>query len=60
MDSRLYQNSNLKNTKNKPPKKKINFKLIKKNTICSLNEVEYFLCDFSRFCKYIKLYKFLK
>ena len=54
MDSKL---SNINNYKKK---KKVNFKTIKKNTICSLNEVEYFLCDFSQFCKYIKLYNFFK
>ena len=41
---------------NSQQKKKIHLKNIK----CSLNEVEYFLCDFKRFCKYIKLYKILK
>ena len=41
-------------------KKKINLKKVKKNTINSLNEVEYFLHDFKRFSNYIKLYKMLK
>ena len=40
--------------------KKINFKTLKKNTICSLIEVETFLRDFKRFSTYIKLYKILK
>jgi len=40
--------------------KKFNFKKLKKNTINSLNEVEYFLSDLKRFSNYIKLYKILK
>ena len=38
----------------------MDFKKIKKNVICSLSEVEYFLRDFKQFSKYIKLYKILK
>lgn len=46
---------------NKPPqKKKFNFKSFKKDTCTSLNDVEHFLCDFSTFVKYVKLYKLLK
>ncbi len=41
-------------------KKKLNFKKIKKNTLNSLNEVEFFLRDFKKFSNYIKLYKILK
>lgn len=44
----------------KPPKKKFDFKLYKKNTVKSLNDIEYFLNDFNRFFKYIKLYKIIK
>lgn len=43
-----------------PPKKKIDFKCLKNNTCKSLNDVEHFLCDFSSFMKYIKLYCLLK
>ena len=43
-----------------PKKKKLNFKICKKNTIKSLNEVENFLQNFGQFTKYIKLYKILK
>lgn len=42
------------------PKKKIDIKQLKNNTLNSLNEVEMFLNDFQRFKKYIKLYKILK
>lgn len=44
------------------PKRKIkfNFNKIRKNTICSLNEVECFLNNFHRFFNYVKLYKILK
>ncbi len=44
----------------KPPHKKFDFKLYKKNTTKSLNDVEYFLNHFHHFFKYIKLYKILK
>lgn len=45
----------------KPPhQKKLNFKTCKKNTIKSLNEIEYFLNNFEKFCRYVKLYKILK
>lgn len=43
-----------------PQKQKIDLKQLKSNTIQSLNEVEYFLCNFSHFWRYIKLYKILK
>lgn len=43
-----------------PPKKKKSFKIYRKNTMKSLNEVEHFLRDFNHFCKYVKLYKILK
>lgn len=41
-------------------KKKMDFKKLKKNTLNSLNEVEFFLRDFKKFSNYIKLYKILK
>lgn len=41
-------------------KKKFDFKKYKKNTIKSLNEVEYFLNNFKTFHKYFKFYKILK
>lgn len=44
----------------KPKKNKFNFKKCKDNTLCSLNEVECFLNNFSDFCRYVKLYKILK
>ena len=44
----------------KPKKNKFDFKKCKNNTICSLNEVEHFLNNFSDFYRYIKLYKILK
>ena len=45
-----------------PKKKKIKFDFckIKKNTICSLNEVECFLNKFHKICNSVKLYKILK
>ena len=50
----------------KPPpppkniKKKITFKSLKKETCTSLNDVEYFLNNFSHTLKYIKLINLLK
>lgn len=40
--------------------KKIDFSKKKENTICSLFEVENFLCDFKRLINTIKLYHILK
>lgn len=36
------------------------FKTCKDNTICSLYDVEDFLCNFKHFCKCINLYNILK
>ena len=44
---------------NKPQKKKLDFKTLKKDTCTSLNDVEYFLNNFSQTWKYIKLIKLL-
>lgn len=44
----------------KPPKKKLNFKTMKNNTISSLNDVEYFLNNFSKISHYMKFFKFFK
>ena len=46
-----------KGGKKSPPKKKFDFKVYKKNTINSLNEVEHFLNDFQGFWDFVKLYK---
>ena len=61
--SRLFLNSNEpenRGKKNFNNKKKMNFDLYKKNTINSINDVEYFLNNFNYFIKYIKLYKIIK
>lgn len=44
----------------KPPKKKLDFKTMKNNTISSLNDVEYFLNNFSKISHYMKLFKFFR
>ena len=49
-----------KDNKKLPPQKKFNFKTCKKNTLHSLNEVEYFLNNLKKFTKYIKIYKTFK
>lgn len=49
-----------KGNKKLPPKKKFDFKVYQKNTLHSLNEVEYFLNNFKKFSRYVKLYKILK
>lgn len=43
-----------------PPKKKLNFKSLKKDTCKSLNDVECFLNKFTDSLKYYKLIKLLK
>lgn len=43
-----------------PPRKKMKFKDMKKNTINSLNEVEYFLNNFNRLCDTITIFKILR
>lgn len=53
-------NKRTSNQKNLPPPKKFNFKSLKKNTCQSLNDVEYFLNNFSVFIKYVRLFKILK
>lgn len=55
----------MENNKNrgdrKPPHKKhLDFNTCTKNTIKSLNEVEYFLNNLHNFTRYIHLYKFFK
>ena len=61
MSNNIYFRGN-ENTNKKPlpPKKKIDFKKMKKNTVKSLNEVEGFLHDFHKLFNYIKLYNILK
>ena len=46
--------------KNSPQKKKTDFKTYKKNTVKSLNEIEYFLNNFKKFTRYVKIYKLFK
>ena len=62
-----YNNINLFNSNNlyrsAPPKKdnkKLNFKTMKNNTICSLNDVECFLNTLQHAVRYIKIYKLFK
>ena len=43
-----------------PPKKKFNFKSLRKNTCTSLNDVECFLNNFTNSLKYYRLIKLLK
>ena len=58
MENYLTNNEeNNRGEKKSPQKKSFNFKLYKKNTINSLNEVEHFLNDFQGFWDYVKLYK---
>lgn len=41
-------------------KKQFNFHEKKENLICSLKQVEYFLCHFKKIAKGVKLYRLLK
>lgn len=52
MDNKLIDNKNIK--------KKIDFIKKKENTVCSLFEVEHFLCDLKKVVNTIKLYCILK
>lgn len=58
MENNLIENK--RGEKKSPHKKNLNFKTCKKNTIHSLNEIEYFLNDLHRFIHYIKIYKLFK
>lgn len=65
MEKYLLNNyENNRGEKNPPQKKNIkkniDFKLYKKNTIKSLNDVEYFLNNFNHYFKYFKLFKLFK
>lgn len=55
-----YINDNKSTLSKKSDKPNFNFKRIKKNTLCSLNEVECFLNKFNKFSNCIKLYKIFK
>lgn len=46
--------------KNKCKRKKIDFRCRKENAICSLYEVEHFLCNIKKICNTFCLYKILK
>lgn len=59
MASPISENNSILN-RDCSKKKKFDFKKMKKNTICSLNEVECFLNKFQKFSKCFKLYKILK
>ena len=54
-----YNMRNL-NSKNFPKAEKSNIKLIPKKVCNSLNEVEYFLQNFSSIFKYLKIYYLIK
>lgn len=60
MNNNLIKKLENRGGSNPPPKKKFNFKLYKNNTLKSLNDVEYFLNNFHKIVKSIKLYKILK
>lgn len=65
MEKNLLNNyENNRGEKNSPQKKNIkkniDFKLYKKNTIKSLNDVEFFLNNFNHYFKYFKLFKLFK
>ena len=50
----------LEDSRSEKKKEKFNFKKRKDCTICSIKEVEYFLCNLDKAVKSIKIYKFLK
>lgn len=57
---KINMNNNLPEKSELSKKKKINFSQKKENTIKSLNDVEYFLNNFKKLSKVIKLYKIIK
>ena len=63
--NRLFLNSNPNEDENRGEnksknKKKFDFSLYKKNTLNSLNDVEYFLNNFNKVVRYLKVYKLIK
>lgn len=54
------ENQSQKRKDHKKKKFNFDFKTKKENTLRSLQEVEYFLNDFKRISKHIKLYRLLK
>lgn len=44
----------------KSPPKKFDYKKYKKNTLKSLNDVEYFLNNYKKFKRFFKIYKLFK
>ncbi len=57
-----YLNNSQKNREDKKSsqKKSFDFKLYKKNTINSLNDVEYFLNNYEKYKHLLKIYKLFK
>lgn len=51
---------NNRGEKKTPHKKSFNFKSCKKNTLKSLHDVEYFLNNFKKFTRYMRIYKIFK
>ena len=51
---------NKRGDKKSHPKKTFNFKTYKKNTLKSLNDVEYFLNNYKKFKQFIRIYKLFK
>lgn len=55
----MQLDSNKRGDKKSPPKK-FDYKKYKKNTLKSLNDVEYFLNNYKKFKYYFKIYKLFK
>ena len=60
MSNKIYYQNRGDNLPPPPPPRKFDFCKFKKNTICSLNEVECFLNNLNKVFKGVKLYKILK
>lgn len=60
MKQYYYNSQKNRGDKKSPQKKSFDLKLYKKNTINSLNDVEYFLNNFEKFKHFIKIYKLFK
>lgn len=61
MEQNNYENNHEnRGDKKSPQKNSFDFKKYKKNTIKSLNDVEYFLNNFKKFKRFFKLTKIFK
>lgn len=59
-ENNAFRNSPSKINSKKVQKKKLNFKTMRKNTISSLNDVEFFLNNINKISSCVKIFKLFK